>query len=259
LLERDFDRTVLEGKSMWLRRVSAVAVALVVSLAYSESARSNESGAYAGATVAAMVGALVCSSVALGLQPSDDTSEFERKGWFVNLAGTYAVEKFESSIGDELSGAVGEPVNAETDDSLGLNVGGGYRCHRYLSTELELEWIDEFQTDFSGTDVIGSADPDPMTITTNFKGYLPFGRFQPYALAGGGIIFTTVPARAVTTAGPIEWEEKVRAFAFRFGGGLDFYATEHIVLNIGAEQVIPVSADLDLNYISVGWGIQYRF
>jgi opacity protein-like surface antigen len=244
---------------MRLRRISAVAVALVVSLAYSESARSNESGAYVGATVAAMVGALVCSGIALGVQPSDDTNEFERKGWFVNLAGTYAIEKFESSLGDELSGAVGTPLNVETDDSLDVNGGGGYRCHRYLSTELEVEWIDGFDTDFSGTDVLGSADPDPMTVTTNFKGYLPLGRFQPYALAGGGIMFTRVSASAMTTAGPTEWEEKVRAFAFRFGGGIDFYATEHIVLNIGAEKVIPVSADLDLDYISVGWGIQYRF
>jgi opacity protein-like surface antigen len=244
---------------MWLRRVSAVAVALVLSLASSESARGGESGAYAGATVAAMLGTLVCSSVALGIQPAEDTSEFERKGWFVNLAGTYAVDKFDSTFGDELSGSVGTPVKVETDESLGLNGGGGYRCHRYFSTEIEVEWIDEFESDFSGTDVVGSADPDPMTITTNFKGYLPFGRFQPYALAGGGIIFTTVPVKAVTTTGPIEWDEKVRAFAFRFGGGIDFYATEHIVLNIGAEQVIPVSAELDLNYISVGWGIQYRF
>lgn len=254
---------------MWLRRISAVAVALVVSLASSESARSDDSGAFVGAILTAAVGALVCPSVALGVHHPDDTSAYERKGWFVNLAGTYAVPKFEGSMPDDLSGALTTQVDdvavntqvddVASDDSLGVNGGGGYRCHRYFSTELELEWIDEFQTDFSGTDIIGSLDPDPMTVTTNFKGYLPFGRFQPYALAGGGIMFTTVSVKAVTTAGPIEWEEKVRAFAFRFGGGLDFYATEHIVLNIGAEQVIPIGADLDLDYISVGWGIQYRF
>jgi opacity protein-like surface antigen len=245
---------------MWLRRISAVAVALVVALAFSESARGDDSGAFAGAAVSAMVGALVCPSVALGVHHPDDTSAYERKGWFVNLAGTYAVEKFESSIRDGLSSAAGAPVDVDaTDDSLGVNGGGGYRCHRYLSTELEVEWVDGFQTDFSGTDITGSMDPESMTITTNFKGYLPFGRFQPYALAGGGIMFTTVSLKAVTGSGPIEVEEKVRAFAFRLGGGLDFYATEHIVLNIGAEQVIPVGADLDLDYISVGWGIQYRF
>ena len=245
---------------MWLRRISAVAVALVVSLASSESARGDDSGAIVGAALTAVVGALVCPSVALGVHESDDTSEYERKGWFVNLAGTYAVQKFESSLRGELSGAAGAPVDVETDDSLGVNAGGGYRCHRYFSTELEVEWIDEFETDISqaGVGAIGSMDPGPMTVTTNFKGYLPFGRFQPYALAGGGIMFTKVSAKDLTGSGLIQ-SEKVKAFAFRFGGGLDFYATEHIVLNIGAEQVIPVGADLDLDYISVGWGIQYRF
>ena len=245
---------------MWLRRISAIAVALVGSLASSESARSDESGAIAGATAAAAVGALACSAVALGTRQPDDTSEFKRKGWFVNLAGTYAVQKFERSIRDELSSAAGAPVNVETDDSLGVNGGAGYRCHRYFSTEMELEWVEGFDTDISQTGVgaIGSTDPDPKTITTNFKGYLPYGRFQPYALAGLGILFATVSAEDLTGSGLIQ-TEKVRSFALRLGAGLDFYATEHIVLNIGAEQVIPTGKGVDLDYISVGWGVQYRF
>jgi opacity protein-like surface antigen len=245
---------------MWLRRISAVAVALVVSLTYAESARSDESGAIAGAAVAAAVGAIVCSSVVMGVPEPDDVSEFDRRGWFVNAAGTFAVEKFESSIRDEVSSRAGAPVTVDTDDSLGVNGGAGYRCHRYFSTEMELEWIEGFDTDLSQTGVgaIGSLDPDPKTITTNFKGYLPYGRFQPYALAGFGIMFATISANDVSGSGLITTEE-FRSFAVRLGGGVDFYATEHIVLNIGAEQVIPTGRGKDLDYISVGWGIQYRF
>jgi opacity protein-like surface antigen len=176
------------------------------------------------------------------------------------VAGTQAVEKFERSIRDELSGRAGAPVTVDTDDSLGVNGGVGYRCHRYFSTEMELEWIEGFDTDISqpGVGKIGTLDPDPKTITTNFKGYLPYGRIQPYALAGFGIMFATISANDVSGSGLIV-TEKFRSFALRLGGGVDFYATENVVLNIGAEQVIPTGRGKDLDYISVGWGVQYRF
>jgi hypothetical protein len=48
-------------------------------------------------------------------------------------------------------------------------------------------------------------------------------------------------------------------FAARFGGGIDLYATKHVVLSVEAEYVLPTGDVKDLDYISIGWGFQYRF
>jgi hypothetical protein len=45
----------------------------------------------------------------------------------------------------------------------------------------------------------------------------------------------------------------------RFGGGLDFYATEHVVLTLGIDYVLPFGDLEDLDYVSIGWGLRYRF
>lgn len=45
-------------------------------------------------------------------------------------------------------------------------------------------------------------------------------------------------------------------FAFRFGVGLDFYITKHIVVSAGADYVLPAGSELqDLDYVSFGGGI----
>jgi len=245
---------------MWLREISAAAIVLLVSLACSQSARSDDSGVYAGAIATAAVAALVCPAVALGVEHPENTSEFERKGWLLNLAGTYAFETFAGSLRDDLRQASGTSLNVMADNSLGVNGGAGYRCHRNLAIELEAEWVSGFQTEIfdSGGAKIAKVEPDPLTVTTNFKGYLPFGRFQPFALAGAGIMSSSLSVTESTGSGVIE-SAQFRAFALRLGGGFDFYATKNIVLNIGADYVFPLGGDQDLDYVSVGWGIQYRF
>lgn len=245
---------------MWLRQFTAVAVAVSASLAFSEAARSGETTAYAGAIATAAVGALVCPAVALGIDHPDGTSEFERKGWLLNAAGTWAFPTFEGSLGDDLTRSTGTDIVARVNNTVGVNGGAGYRCHRYFATELEFEWISGFPADIhqAGNGKIASFDPDPLTVTTNFKGYLPLGRFQPFALAGGGMMAWSGSVTKSTDTELFD-EDKFRAFAVRLGGGFDYYATKHIVLNVGADYVFPLGGQIDLDYVSVGWGIQYRF
>jgi len=45
----------------------------------------------------------------------------------------------------------------------------------------------------------------------------------------------------------------------RFGGGLDFYITESIVASAGVDYLLPTGDVEDLDYVSFGWGLQYRF
>ncbi len=45
----------------------------------------------------------------------------------------------------------------------------------------------------------------------------------------------------------------------RLGGGLDFYATKSIVLSLGVDYVLPFGDVEDFDYVSLGWGLEYRF
>jgi len=49
------------------------------------------------------------------------------------------------------------------------------------------------------------------------------------------------------------------AFAMRFGGGIDLYATANVVVSLEADYVLPFGNLNSLDYISIGWGLQYRF
>jgi hypothetical protein len=53
--------------------------------------------------------------------------------------------------------------------------------------------------------------------------------------------------------------ESDTAFVMRFGGGIDLYATENVVVSVDADYVLPLGNLDALDYITIGWGIQYRF
>jgi opacity protein-like surface antigen len=245
---------------MRLLRVSVVVIALLVCLAPAKPARSGDDGKYAGSIAVAAVGALVCTAVAVGLDHPDGTDEYERKGWFVSLAGSYAIPTNETDLEDDASSALGTPVGVSVDNSLGVGGDIGYRCHRYFSTAVEVEQVMGFKTELSipGAGSFAVDDIDPLVVTTNFKAHLPLGRFQPFALAGGGMMAASIRVRDTSELG-LSFTDNAKDIVLRFGAGLDFYATKHIVLNVGVDYLIPLK-DLDgLNYISVGWGVQYRF
>jgi hypothetical protein len=48
-------------------------------------------------------------------------------------------------------------------------------------------------------------------------------------------------------------------FVMRFGGGVDFYATKHVVVSAEIDYVLPFGNLAPLDYLSIGMGIQYRF
>jgi opacity protein-like surface antigen len=64
--------------------------------------------------------------------------------------------------------------------------------------------------------------------------------------------------RIEANASEIE-DVKETDLAFRFGGGVDVYVTDHISLDIGGAYVLPIGDVEDLRFISIRFGIQYRF
>ena len=93
-----------------------------------------------------------------------------------------------------------------------------------------------------------------MAITTDLKGFLLTGRLQPFALVGIG---TTIGEVRDSFGAGLEIEEA--DFVARFGGGLDFYLTESLALTLDASYVLPTGDLADFDYVSLGWGLQYRF
>ena len=214
----------------------------------------------AGLATAALT-SIVCSSFALTAGEDAEQDEFARRGWLIGVAGSYAIETFKDDLESDIQDLVGFPVGLSVDNSLGITGRAGYRCHRRFSAEVEVEWLNGFDSDVSapGFGKIDTIDIEPVVVTANMKGYILTGRYQPFLLVGGGVM-TAKGGKVRDTVGPgLSLTERANGFAMRFGGGIDLYVTKHVVVNVGVDYVLPFDDLKDLDYISIGWGIEYRF
>jgi hypothetical protein len=66
-------------------------------------------------------------------------------------------------------------------------------------------------------------------------------------------------ARLAIVGVPVTQSRDYTDFVFRFGGGFDIYATEHVVVNIGASYLLPLGEVSGVELYTVGGGIEYRF
>lgn len=172
-----------------------------------------------------------------------DARSFTRDGWYAGLQTAKGFEHYDNG-----SGLRGNDVEA-----WGLNARVGWRDLTYLGVEGQFEWLDGFK--LRGSDV----EVRVYTFTLNFKGYYPLGRFHPFALAGLG--FSNMK---VGNAGTIAEQNglapgKNGNFAGRFALGVDFYVSPNLVLTADASYVLPRGELNELQYFSVGWGLQWRF
>jgi len=276
-----------------------------------------------GATVAlTMIGgggvmALGCMAIALLTQDDEDEEEgYDRRGFYAGLAPSYARQNFSDSaivslVDGEMQDALrsfrgtpapddGDPgaytfnLDDIDDDVFGFTGRVGYRCHPYISTELQFEWLDDFDGALSenpngitneGVDVPDTArkfdlELESLVFTTNMKGHLltgryqPFvlvnmkghlltGRYQPFVLVGLGFMrmeSKTRDASGGAIPGPApQASDRTVKLAMRFGGGLDFYITENVLANAEISYLMPTGKLDDLDYYSIGVGLQYRF
>jgi hypothetical protein len=122
---------------------------------------------------------------------------------------------------------------------------------------VHFEWLDGFDVKADDLDVT----IDVWALTLDGKLYPLAGleqklpalarRFQPFATVGFGYLEVDVPSGVDSD----DWD-----FVARFGGGLDVYVTRNIAISVDATYVLPVTEDLeDLDYLSVGWGVLFRF
>jgi len=259
-----------------------------------------------GSTVAlTMVGgggvlSLGCMAIALLTQDDeadDEGDRYDRRGFYAGLSASYARENFSDSdvvnlvdgeLQDNLRNLRGTPIQpsppgdpgvytfslANIDsDTFGAAGRVGYRCHPYVSAELQFEALSNFDGTISENGTPSNDIPrnfdlelESLVFTTNVKGHLMTGRTQPFVLLGMGFMRMESKARDNTTGGgppPVaraaQQSDREVNVAFRYGAGLDFYLTKNIVATAEGSYLMPTGKLSGLDYYQFGLGLQYRF
>jgi hypothetical protein len=205
--------------------------------------------------------ALLAVALASAAAAQDDRDDYDRTGAYLGLAGTLAVPaKLENDIEKRVQLASPE-ASVQVDPSLGLNARAGYRFHPHFAAEIRYEWLSAFESTLE-------VPPDPgvpgdpgskvkiddlggWALTGDAKIYLPGDRAQAFVLLGIGAL--NLQSDDFGVDGTV--------FATRFGLGVDLYATPNIAVTLDAAYVLPTGdvGGVRPDYLSVGWGLMYRF
>jgi opacity protein-like surface antigen len=180
--------------------------------------------------------ASLAASPSRGADPEAGDRDFARTGPYFGVGGVYALEDFSRSF----------------DDSAGINARGGYRALPNMAFELSYEWLEGFDS----TAGVPEVELDTHLISANARLFGLTGRFQPYALVGVGILIVNTELKLPDVDKPFKVEA---GFTARFGGGLDFYLSEHTVLNLEGTYLAPSAKVKGENYGTLGASFQYRF
>jgi hypothetical protein len=181
----------------------------------------------------------------------DVEDDFTREGFYLTLQGVSALP----AENLELRSAPAE---------FGVNVAGGWRFYQNFATEVEMEYIPD----------LAKGDIELRTFGTSFnlRAY-PLARLgepdswlqriQPFFKGGFGWQWTQRRGRGLPN-------QDDGGFAGRLGGGLDIYLTRNLVLTGSATyqlstgdtrdvRLTATGSKRDTRYLSVGWGLTYRF
>jgi opacity protein-like surface antigen len=219
----------------------------------------------------ALIMAVACTAVRAFTMDEDVEEEgYDRRGWYGALGGTYARQNFGNAFDKEYrekskdDNTVSPDVAAFSGLSRwepGFNIRAGYRCHPRMSTEIEFErLLGNFQ---------GAAPRRPVRpmdlgkieitlATVNTKVHLLTGRIQPFGLIGGGFMRAEAKVRDPVATRNI-YRNVDTVFTLRLGGGADLYATDHIVLSVGADYIRPYGELKGAKMWMYNAGLQYRF
>lgn len=168
---------------------------------------------------------------------SDNPECCDYNGLYVGVGGGYSFEDFDGGNSDN-----GAYVNARV----------GYRFLDFLAVEA----LGEFMPEFAGkSGRYTSGHTSIWSGWLNTKLY-PAARWtglvQPYLLAGMGGMWGD------TKKSPTG-KFNDNGFAGRFGAGIDFFLTEHVVLTADGAYLLPINGAKELDQVLVGGALQYRF
>lgn len=142
--------------------------------------------------------------------------------------------------------------DVDEDATAGFKTYIGVRFHPRFAVEEQIEVLRKADIKVDGGGKSG--DFDSWSLTTNFKAFLLTGRVQPFVLAGLGVMrveFNDTIGMGISRSGT--------GFVSRYGAGVDFFVTEHVVVSVGTDYVLPTGDVDDFDYVSYGGGIRYVF
>lgn len=175
-----------------------------------------------------------------GIAQGAEESEFLRTRGFIGggVGGSFNVQDFD-----------------DAGNAVGLDFRGGYRFHRHIAVEGQINYFNNVGGSFPG----GNIDLDTFSFTTNLKKFFPIdraGRWQPYLLAGIGV---TRANGEIELAGRTVTDRTESAFTFRSGAGLEFYITPHVNLYTEATYMLLTGGLNGSAFVPLVFGAQYQF
>lgn len=238
--------------------------------------RSLLSPRFALLSVCATVLLAAATASADGSTSSGGTTPYSEPGFYAGLSGSVGVALgLENDVSvTRFRGQAGrnDEHGLVIDSGVGLHARVGYRLHPRVSVEAQFEWIAEWSVDgrdtqsTNPTSAVDVARAEAWTLTANVKSYAATGRVQPYLVGGVGLMRFQAENRSplIQSNSRRIFELNIDGFrgtdfALRVGGGLDIYFTERLSLVVGSTYVIPFGRIDSYDYLSVEWGMQYRF
>jgi len=182
---------------------------------------------------------------------SESGPDYGRGGFYLWLGGSSGISlKIADELTRDLSIETSLPVTVSAPAAVGFNGRVGI-SERYLAAEVQFEYLPNFEV----TAFVPFAFVPPVsmkysmfTMTTNLKIQVPVNRFEPYVLVGGG-----------GSRSQLENIDSFWGWTIRGGGGLNVYITRNVALSVDATYVWLGGQNIDLDYVSVGWGLMYKF
>lgn len=218
---------------------------------------------------------LAAWSSLLGGQIAAEEPAYDRNGPYLALAGTFGVplrldEAVDTTLPDPTPTREIAIEGVDAEGSIGFHARAGYRFHSRAAAEIHFEYLDEFNVtarDGQRPEPLANASiisVEAWTLTADLKAFLLTGRVQPYGVLGLGLMDSRTKP---TSVGGVEGQEtpvvadapEGQAFVGRMGVGLDMYLSPHFLVSVDATYVLPAGSLQDLQYLSFGWGFQYRF
>jgi opacity protein-like surface antigen len=211
-----------------------------------------------------MVFTLATSGNALEDAAEDTQRDYARTGFYAGLSGTFSPDPYDN--GSELEDDLDDGLELYTTDTWGLSGRGGYRLHPNAAVEVQIEVLTGKHADgvdgrisvASDSSEIAEFSLRPVVYTANAKGYLLTESIQPFALVGVGVMTGKLRVSSLVDLSPSETQRET-GLVTRFGGGVDFYMTEELVLSVGADYVLPFDDVEAFDYISLNAGLLFRF